>query len=346
MVRKNIHSVYDNEIEDKELIINHLDERVKLAEALPNTPIGTKNLVYFTIFSSENYLKVLDYCLQGINKFTTNKNFDLLFITQESFVPKIQAMTCIKNFNYNFLILSDIKDPVEASMKKLRVFDYENINQYKKILFLDCDVLPISPIDGLFEKPIDQNCIEVASNPEVSAKTFLDGVYFFTLDYLDDKRRDFINKNSPIPFNAGHFMFVNSERMKQHFKNVVWFSAAWPGEYFFEQSFMNYYFSLQGYCSKNILHGNVGFVNVRYVSEESYKEIPKTTSRFIKTPDGKIIYKVEKAKIIINMERVEQEIGVCDISKYSFIHFIGCPGQGIAKFEYVKKFIELKNICL
>ena len=37
-------------------------------------------------------------------------------------------------------------------------------------------------------------------------------------------------------------MFQVSKQMIQHFKNVYWFYKSWPGEYFFEQSFLSHYF--------------------------------------------------------------------------------------------------------
>jgi hypothetical protein len=61
--------------------------------------------------------------------------------------------------------------------------------------------------------------------------------------YLSKDDAGFIYDNPDIvPFNAGQFMFLNSSRMKEHFSNIRWLKSAWPDEYFYEQSFMNYYF--------------------------------------------------------------------------------------------------------
>ena len=39
---------------------------------------------------------------------------------------------------------------------------------------------------------------------------------------------DFINENPDIvPFNAGQFLFMNSQRMKKHFDNVRWLRSVW-----------------------------------------------------------------------------------------------------------------------
>lgn len=37
--------------------------------------------------------------------------------------------------------------------------------------------------------------------------------------------------------------------MKNHFNNVRWLKNVWPGEYFYEQSFMNYYFAIKSLTS-------------------------------------------------------------------------------------------------
>ena len=50
-----------------------------------------------------------------------------------------------------------------------------------------------------------------------------------------------------MPFNAGQFLFKNSTKMKAHFDNVNWFMQNWPGQYFFEQAFMNHYFCVNAF---------------------------------------------------------------------------------------------------
>jgi hypothetical protein len=65
--------------------------------------------------------------------------------------------------------------------------------------------------------------------------------------FFSDYQLRFMAENPTVsPINAGHFLFINSSHMQLHFKNVKWFMKVWPSVYFFEQSFLNSYFTFHG----------------------------------------------------------------------------------------------------
>ena len=71
---------------------------------------------------------------------------------------------------------------------------------------------------------------------------------------ITEDRKKYILENSPVPFNAGQFMFKNTNVMEGHFAAVLWLSSVWPGVFFFEQSFMNFYFTLHEMVKKEVLN--------------------------------------------------------------------------------------------
>ena len=100
LMRENRNSVFVNTNQDKDLILAHLKNKMDETALKSAAPIGQKNLIYFTVFKEESYLDLLEICLKSIAKYTpTPCLFDILFITQESFVERIKAFQVLQNFN-------------------------------------------------------------------------------------------------------------------------------------------------------------------------------------------------------------------------------------------------------
>ena len=204
---------------------------------------GNKNLIYYSVFFDNGYIELLDLSLRSL-VLTKNINFDILIITDETTQNKIKTLTSLKYFNYNFHLVNTPEDGIDASKTKCDVFDYENINEYSKILFLDTDIVAIDDIKDIFEKDLESEKL-YSSRPFSLLTEHFKGIYhgFPCLDKEDIER--FKRKNQ-IGFNAGQFLFKNTTRMQKHFNNIRWFMKNWPSEYFFEQCFMNYYFAEAG----------------------------------------------------------------------------------------------------
>lgn len=49
--------------------------------------------------------------------------------------------------------------------------------------------------------------------------------------------------------------------MKHHFYNLNWFMKMWPGEYFFEQAFMNHYFCINCLTDNDIFDKKIRLVS-------------------------------------------------------------------------------------
>lgn len=241
----NTMSFYNDTDEEKDLILHHLDKKfIKVKSKEDIIIAGNKNLLYFSIFFSDAYVDLLYMCLKSIVANTPNINFDVLFITDASTKEKIEAFDIISNFNVDYMVTDSVDSGPLASIKKLNIFDYEKISNYSKILFFDADIICIKDLNIIFQQTLEPEKLYVCSTPNHRSPLLLAPTH--GIMHLSKADAAFINENPDVvPFNAGQFLFLNSTRMQRHFSNIRWLRNAWPAEFFYEQSFMNYYFVLR-----------------------------------------------------------------------------------------------------
>lgn len=316
-IKFNKNSVYKGLPEDKEKILTLLKEKFNYGMLQSSDAIGSKNLVYFSVFGVEFSL-LLELLLKSLVKFAKPFDFDILIITDEVSKRAITAIDELKEFNYDFHIVETPEDPVAASMYKLNIFDYNRIHEYKTILFLDADIICFKNINFLFNKTDDvldvvDNLYEKYKNEGmldeqiISAATLTHSVCYFL---KEDK--EYIEKEDPTVFNAGQFLFKNCQQMKVHFENVIWLSKIWPSAYFYEQSFMNQYFVLNKLCS--------------------FKSLAPVTNLSI--------------KIIAMKEPIEDWQKIKHDEKHVIMHFAGDSTNAKQKYMFIKRYLNNFNICL
>lgn len=224
-----------------------------------NKTIGKKNLIYFTLFGNNEYILLQKALLKSL-KSQKYQNFDLLFITDADTEKSIQKIEELKHYKAYYHIIDKIKDPVDASMQKLKIYEWGNISQYKNILFLDSDIIVIGDMAKIFESKSVKNNIfysAIHNKNQSLHKT----VYHSLIDYTESQLKNFSEKNITA-FNAGQFFFRNTSAMKNHFKNINDFIYRWDGRYFFEQSFINYYFNLIEKADTVLFDGQFKFVSI------------------------------------------------------------------------------------
>lgn len=207
-----------------------------------DTVIGSKNLIYFSAFGDKSYLNLLRTLLSTLKK-QKYRNFDLLFITDKETCKKIEKIRDLKEFNVNYLIRPRTDDPVSASMQKLRIYEYKNIDNYANILFLDLDILVVGDLSKIFEERTRPNVFYSGIHRILHR---MHTVMFHRLMEYNTSELERFEKNNIFPFNAGQFFFKNTKTMREHFENINDFVGKWDGEFFFEQSFLNCYFNVLG----------------------------------------------------------------------------------------------------
>lgn len=206
----------------------------------------TKNLVYFTLGYNIQFLDLLRLSIKSMKLF--EKDMDIFIICDELFVE-----TCISSFiedkNIKVLPIKNSKSKQEASIHKLNIFDYD-ISNYEKVLFVDCDILFHTEITkSIFEKITSNKLYVYTEFTDLSWHTQL---YFSLQTYLPSQL-EYFKQNQIYVFNAGLFGFVNTPEMKNHFNNIRSIISNHKGPFFYEQSFMNYYFNLNNQTDRLIL---------------------------------------------------------------------------------------------
>lgn len=292
-------------------VLMELNER--FAETFNSSlePMGKKNLVYFTLNHSLEYIDLFFYCLKSIVNKDDASKFDLLVICPPVFEKIINELIYdrgidLKGFNLLFYHVPEALDGVEASMNKLKIYQWKHISYYGKVLFLDVDILAREPIGTLFDLQIDPDKFYSAIH---STSDHLHNTKFHKLvDYELSKMNEFRDKRI-YAFNAGQYLFVNNLRMMHHMYNVDWMTRAWPGEYFFEQAFLNHYFNWFSISDVHLLDRYVKFVAVHLWEKGDFAHSQK--------------------------------------SDYSIIHFAGHACDAHKKIEYIRTFnpeLLVKNV--
>lgn len=239
--RQNFNTGFDNNKTDKDAIHETLNQKHAEALVSSSTPKGAKSLVYYTVGGNKEYLQLLQKSVSSLWQHSEKKAFEFLFICPESWVAEIESFKpsgCV--FKYH--LVEDSTDGVEISKNKTKIFDFAQINQYKKILYLDTDIIAVRNFDHILCKDYGDK-LYVACNVKKVSFTSHGGGYHGLRYFSSEKIQELASANQR-PFNAGQFLFINSDAMKKHFENLNWLMSVWPGEYFFEQSFMNHYFCL------------------------------------------------------------------------------------------------------
>jgi hypothetical protein len=217
-------------------VVNQMISNVEIVDPVIT---ASKNLVYFSVYFDKGYVELMNNSLMSILKHAS-VDFDVLIITDASTQKLIDQQPFTKLVRPKYHITPTPVDGVEASKNKTLIYDFEDVDMYDKILFLDCDVVAVGDVSEVFKVCNMHNTLYTARGVNITFQ------HHRTIHHgFDVVRQSFINEmmdSRQHPFNAGQFMFRNSPSMRAHFHNLNWFMQAWPGEYFFEQAFMCYYF--------------------------------------------------------------------------------------------------------
>lgn len=238
-VRRNHDTIYD--LDDKPVLCSMLRQMNDQALGVDNQTRGTKNLIYYVVGHNTAYVDLLERSVQSIKRHATVE-YDVLVITDDIIGAKVKERFDQQGIVAKYFLVDKLTDGITCSMLKTTIFQYPDINQYNKILFLDCDVICKRDVSNLFNLPMDPGVLYTVSNPQIntgSFKTLFHGLLAYT-----DQQFDQMVERGQKPFNAGQFLMLNSPQMAAHFDNVNWLIDVWPDHYFFEQSFMNHYFCL------------------------------------------------------------------------------------------------------
>ena len=167
------------------------------------------NLIYICVFHQENYINLLKILMTSlITRGNINKtNTDILIITSPVFQTLIQNELSCFNVRPEYYIL-DLQTLFQAKCAKLNIFDYENINKYDKILYLDTDTLINNDINTLFD-------IELADKLYVLEEGYI-GHEFWGGDFFNFSKYS----TDQTAFTSGILYFNNTKIIQELFNSI------------------------------------------------------------------------------------------------------------------------------
>lgn len=174
-----------------------------------------KYLVYYTIGSDTKFIESLDLSIKSLRLFG-KYNGDILIITDSICHEQVKE----KFKDCNILNIDKECFHCESSINKLKIYTYEKIKNYNKIIYLDLDILVQNNIDTIF------NCIEnkfIFSNEylphqqQIAKISDHDGYYGRLL--FSDQEAFFYDIGNRKSINGGFFGFDIS--MILHFEKIL-----------------------------------------------------------------------------------------------------------------------------
>jgi hypothetical protein len=274
-------------------------------------------LFYTTVGFSEQYLDVFSIFCESLC-FTTASYKNLLVIADEKFVERIKEIASkYAMLRLYIMSVTNSTSPEEASKQKTRIFDFELIRHFRICLYIDVDCVFLDNLFKMFKFPIKDGKLYVFAE---SSKINDNKKKWFSLtdksgqSYYTPSELDFLEKEQKFPFNAGLFMFKISSLNECQFKGFNKFMNGFDGEGFYEQSFMNTYFNLNGMSDYSYFLETVAMQSTHIVD----KSITETNSCFDESSRQPIT------------------------SKHILLHFNATlPGKGLTKFIAMRRYLNL-----
>ena len=168
----------------------------------------SKFLIYSTVFTNEKYFNLLDLLLKSYIEFgKPENNVEYLLISNTIYEKKILNLFEKYNIKGNIWLIPN-NCFITALCSRLFIFDYENINNYNKILYLDTDILITNNLKNIFNFNMENILYVLKENGTT------DGVYW---------GRELFGNNNPkaSAFTSGILLFNNDESIKKLFKDII-----------------------------------------------------------------------------------------------------------------------------
>jgi hypothetical protein len=285
------------------ITLNDMDIKVRLLNpALKNSipepsqlnlqyNVGNRKLIYFCVFHKKDYLYLLKYLLASIKLFSKIEgDTDFLLFTSVEFMEIVEGI--MNDFYLDIKVkFFNFTSQYEAGCARIHIFDYENINYYNKILYLDTDILIQRDISLIFDC-LKEDKIYVKREFDIYGAGH--GGYFFDFDKWP--------KDYPS-LNSGTLLFMNSPAIRgvfhdirTHIANLKNYSSIWPN--CMDQSFIAYHFISRGMCDIESLNDLVCLTG-EFLPKP--RELSKDVILHFIWPLGNALHKMNRMKLYMNI---------------------------------------------
>lgn len=158
------------------------------------------NLIYSCIFFKKSYIELFELLLNSYIQYNIYRT-KYLIITHESFQSDIEELLNKYTIDYDIWCI-DINTIFGACCSRLSIFDYPKINKYKKILYLDTDIIITGNLQQLFDYELNDKLYVFNENKKIS--DWGHGDILFTKENYD------IDRNIEV-FSTCVLLFLNCE---------------------------------------------------------------------------------------------------------------------------------------
>jgi lipopolysaccharide biosynthesis glycosyltransferase len=274
--------------DDKENIPNTLDSQKpydlfikKILEKNKNI-VKPRNLVYFCVFYNHNYFKLLELLLKTMQFFSTTDTFDILVVTNKDYESVVQKLSVDLGIPLKIMCI-DFTTIFQAACARLYIFNYEDIDSYDKILYLDTDIIIKKDIAPVFNIDAGDILYGIESGT-ISSPSF--GNQFFDFSQID---------GSTPGINSGTLLFKNCQAMRDLFSRIQEHinrhtTHGLPIPYCMDQPFINYH------VIKDVMYDNK-YMNQHvslYEDEDNVENYETSSICHFSYPIGNFAHKYER----------------------------------------------------
>jgi len=200
-----------------------------------------RNLIYVCVFHNKEYVKLLSLLLRSIKEygdFDSNVDTDFVIFTHRNFYNDISGIVEEHSLSNVYIRLLELETIVQSKYARLLIFEYERINEYEKILYLDTDILIVKPLRDIFSHELQERLYAV-QECDISGEYF--GKHLFDFNKIHIK--------TPA-FNSGVLLFKNCDVIKELFRDILNHILEYQGTVGFgscvDQPFFNYHAITKG----------------------------------------------------------------------------------------------------
>ena len=207
------------------------------------------NLVYYTIGGDPKYIEMLRLSIESLRLNCDMTHTHVMVMCDEEYAKYVAETVN----DVDIVIVSKSSNAMEISLKKIYIAEYEKLDMYDKVLFLDCDIIVKKDIIKDYVDKLDEIgrshdgqgndykqklhvCVEQKDVNWHNARMFGFGQYSRAQLVTFRRFQQFV-------FNCGQFAFLVCDEIRDHFKELVKMVDNHVGPYYYEQSFMNSYFN-------------------------------------------------------------------------------------------------------
>ena len=171
------------------------------------------NCIFICVFNQDKYVDMFYLLLESIFIYgDLDDETELLIYTSTSFMHKIKQSHLFNDTKMKFEV-NDTFDSVEKACKsRLNLFNFESVKKYKKILYLDTDIIVKRSISKMFEV-CEKDLLYVLEEGEIDHN---DGDLWGKC-LFGEEINTFADKTA---FTSGILLFNNCEKIEYLFQKI------------------------------------------------------------------------------------------------------------------------------